>query len=188
MGAGRIAGAWRRQGLQPGRWALGARELAGGREGCGGSGKDVGGRARLSIEGLGPHCPPHFLGLLHSQAAVAPVTAAVTSLHHLCGLLDLLPWNVVLCGRKGSQCLHPSQTSCSLVPDRVTSVSGSSPCHGDASRPAARGSACPSPAPPCPTLVPRETSFTMALYSTHAWPSFKFTHLGEALCSRRSSQ
>lgn len=36
MGAGRIAGAWRRQGLQPGRWALGARELAGGREGCGG--------------------------------------------------------------------------------------------------------------------------------------------------------
>lgn len=153
-----------------------------------GSGKDVGGRARLSIEGLGPHCPPHFLGLLHSQAAVAPVTAAVTSLHHLCGLLDLLPWNVVLCGRKGSQCLHPSQTSCSLVPDRVTSMSGSSPCHGDASRPAARGSACPSPAPPCPRLVPRETSFTMALYSTHAWPSFKFTHLGEALCSRRSSQ
>lgn len=96
----------------------------------------MGGRARLSIEGLGPHCPPHFLGLLHSQAAVAPVTAAVTSLHHLCGLLDLLPWNVVLCGREGSQCLHPSQTSCSLVPDRVTSMSGSSPCHGDASRPA----------------------------------------------------
>lgn len=87
-----------------------------------------------------------------------------------------------------AQCLHPSQTSCSLVPDRVTSVSGSSPCHGDASRPAARGSACPSPAPPCPRLVPRETSFTMALYSTHAWPSFQFTHLGEALCSRRSSQ
>lgn len=67
-----------------------------------GSGKDVGGRARLSIEGLGPHCPPHFLGLLHSQAAVTPVTAAVTSLHHLCGLLDLLPWNVVLCERKRS--------------------------------------------------------------------------------------
>lgn len=35
-----------------------------------------------------------------------------------------------------AQCLHPSQTSCSLVPDRVTSMSGSSPCHGDASRPA----------------------------------------------------
>lgn len=180
-GPGTISGAWRGRGLQPGRWAHG-RELAGRREGCGGSGKDVGGRACLSIEGLGSHCPPHFLGLLHSQAAVTPVMAAVTSLHHVCGLLDLLQRNVVLFERKGSQCLHPLQTSCSLVPDRVTSTSGSSPCRVDASRPTARSSACPSLTLPCPRLAPRETSFT------HAWPSFKFTHLREALCSRRSSQ
>lgn len=154
-----------------------------------GGGEDVGGRACLSIEGLRPHCPPHFLGLLHSQAAVTPVMAAVTSLHHSCGLLYLLHWNVVLFERKGSQCLlHPLRTSCSLVPDRVTPILGSSPCHVDASRPAAGSSACPPLTLPCPRLVPRETFFTITLYSTHAWPSFKFTYLGEALCSHGSSQ
>ena len=61
---------------------------------------------------------------------------------------------------KGQYLLHPLQTSCSLVPERVAPTSGSSPFPVDTSHPTAHSGTCPTPTSPDPSPAPRATPFS----------------------------